>query len=106
MFKRRTGYNYGSFQPSQEIKKIPPRAIFITHSGGDPLISVSHAHELYEAASNPKELWIAPDVKEHCGNYFEKPDEYLQRAVKFFGEQLNTTTLTELVPTEQVLTQF
>jgi alpha-beta hydrolase superfamily lysophospholipase len=106
MFKRRTGYNYGSFQPSQEIKKIAPRAIYITHSAGDPLIAVSHAHELYAAAGNPKELWIAPDVKEHCGNYFEKPDEYVQRAVKFFGEHLTTTTLAELVPSEQVLTQL
>lgn len=50
----------GNVRPDLMISGISPRPVLILHGEKDTLSLVSHAHRLYEAALEPKELWIVP----------------------------------------------
>jgi fermentation-respiration switch protein FrsA (DUF1100 family) len=51
------------------------------------MIPVDHAHELFAAAGEPKELWIVPETR-HCGAYFRERAEYVERVTRFFQRAL------------------
>jgi hypothetical protein len=42
---------------------------------------------LYNAAGEPKELWLLPNA-EHCGAYFENRMAYVQKVSDFFDVHL------------------
>ena len=46
------------FSPVKAIVKISPIPVLIIHNQQDPIIPVHHAKRLYNAAHEPKELWI------------------------------------------------
>lgn len=48
-----------TFSPVNAIAKISPIPLLIIHSEQDRIIPVHHANHLFNAAQNPKELWIA-----------------------------------------------
>jgi fermentation-respiration switch protein FrsA (DUF1100 family) len=48
---------------------------------------VTHAEELYQAAGEPKELWIVPGTR-HCGAYFVDRPAYVVRVGAFFARAL------------------
>ncbi|HKW36956.1 MAG TPA: alpha/beta hydrolase [Burkholderiales bacterium] len=48
------------FSPLPAIAKISPIPLLILHGDQDRIVPVSHARILYEAASQPKQLWIVP----------------------------------------------
>ena len=47
---------------------------------------------LYDAAGEPKELWISPGV-EHCGTYFVDRAYYCARVGTFFRQALDRPAL-------------
>ncbi len=49
-----------SFSPEQAIANISPIPILIIHNEQDPIVPVHHATRLYNAAHEPKTLWIQP----------------------------------------------
>jgi fermentation-respiration switch protein FrsA (DUF1100 family) len=87
LFTIRTGRHLGDFSPLKEIERMAPRPIFLTHATRDSVIPVSHAYKLFEAAKEPKELWIEEGL-DHCGIYFNNRQEYRRRAINFFEENL------------------
>ncbi len=46
--------------PDQAAARISPIPLLIVHGDQDPYFPVDHAHELYDAARDPKELWLIP----------------------------------------------
>jgi pimeloyl-ACP methyl ester carboxylesterase len=46
--------------PAEAAAKISPIPFLVVHGDKDPYFPVEHAHQLYEAARDPKELWIVP----------------------------------------------
>ena len=44
--------------PAEAAAKIAPVPLLVVHGDRDPFFPVDHAHQIYEAASEPKELWI------------------------------------------------
>jgi fermentation-respiration switch protein FrsA (DUF1100 family) len=48
-----------TFSPVNAIAKISPIPLLIIHSEQDGIIPVHHANHLFNAAQNPKELWIS-----------------------------------------------
>jgi pimeloyl-ACP methyl ester carboxylesterase len=46
--------------PAEAAAKISPIPFLVVHGDKDPYFPVEHAHQLYEAAREPKELWIVP----------------------------------------------
>ena len=46
--------------PADAAAKIAPIPLLIVHGDQDSFFPVEHATQLYEAANEPKELWIVP----------------------------------------------
>jgi pimeloyl-ACP methyl ester carboxylesterase len=46
--------------PADAAARIAPVPLLIVHGDRDTFFPVEHAHQLYEAAGDPKELWIVP----------------------------------------------
>jgi hypothetical protein len=53
------------------------------------MIAVAHAHRMFAAANEPKELWLYEGV-DHCGAYFADRSGYVERVHRFFEQALRT----------------
>lgn len=56
--------------------------LLIVHGERDELIPVEHGHRLYEAATEPKSLYLVPDGR-HNDTYVVGGDQYLARITDF-----------------------
>ncbi len=83
----RAGYRFSSVRPVDHIARIAPRPILIIHGDRDNIAPVEDAYALYNAAGEPKELWISDDTG-HCGAYFLDRQAYVGRVVSFFEKWL------------------
>ncbi|WP_067796081.1 alpha/beta hydrolase [Actinomadura formosensis] len=46
--------------PHEVAGRIAPVPLLVVHGDADTFFPMEHAHQLYEAASDPRELWIEP----------------------------------------------
>jgi uncharacterized protein len=74
-------------RPVDVIRDISPRPLLITHGGADAIVPVQHASLLFQAAEEPKELWITPGVG-HVGTRDTDPDGYFSRIEAFLRKAL------------------
>lgn len=74
-------------RPVDEIGKISPRAVFIIDGWKDSAIAMNSPYRLFEATSEPKQLWVEEGVP-HLGMYTNDPIEYEKRVIGFFDEYL------------------
>jgi fermentation-respiration switch protein FrsA (DUF1100 family) len=73
--------------PLEVVPSIAPRPLFFIAGDADPIVPYAHSKRLYEAAREPKELWIVHGAKH--GRYADvAPDEYARRLVAFFDRAL------------------
>jgi fermentation-respiration switch protein FrsA (DUF1100 family) len=79
----RAGYHFHQVEPLRDINRIAPRPVFLIHGMKDSIVDPKDAPRLYAAASDPKELWLLPDV-DHCGAYFADRVAYTRKVVDFF----------------------
>lgn len=77
------GYRGRDVEPVREVAAIAPRPILLIHGTEDTMIPFEHAKQVYEAARQPKELWIGEGA-EHCGTYFLDRPAYCARVAAFF----------------------
>lgn len=70
------------------IAKISPRPILLMHGVNDTLVPVRHSEILYEAAQEPKQLYLC-EAAYHCGLYNTNPEEY-EATVLGFLEKYGT----------------
>jgi fermentation-respiration switch protein FrsA (DUF1100 family) len=81
----------------QDLRRMEPRPLLIIHGRHDQLFPVRHAKEMYEAASEPKTLWIIEDighqdpVKTHQEAYRDHLSSFLMQAFQ---------SIDDLSPTE------
>ena len=54
------GWNPVPMPPDEAAALIAPTPLLIVHGDQDVYFPVEHAHQLYEAAREPKELWVVP----------------------------------------------
>lgn len=85
--ERSAGYRGRDVAPLRVVSQLAPRPLLLIHGCDDEMIPVSHAHRLYAAAREPKELWLAPGAN-HCGAYFLDRPAYCQRVISFFAAGL------------------
>ena len=100
----RAGYRFHQVEPLREISLISPRPILIIQGGRDSIVDPKDAVLLYEAAKEPKELWLLPDA-DHCGAYFEDRKEYVIKVLDFFDQHLKNRGYLQLIDkasTEQI----
>jgi fermentation-respiration switch protein FrsA (DUF1100 family) len=83
------GADLDSPRPVEAIRQIAPRAVMLIHSVDDQNATTSLAGErqLYAAAGQPKEEWIAPSGG-HIGALRAHKQEYEQRVLAFFARYL------------------
>src|SRR5437764_16014 len=70
------------------VDRISPRPIFFIHGDADKTVPVSMSRALYEAAKEPKELWIVPGAA-HLECHKRAGDDYVNRIVRFFLKNLS-----------------
>lgn len=81
------GYHSEDVAPLAEIADIAPRPVLLIHGCSDTAIPVDHTKRLYEAAREPKEMWLVEGA-EHCGAYFVDRPAYCERVAAFFEQHL------------------
>jgi fermentation-respiration switch protein FrsA (DUF1100 family) len=83
----RYGYQFAAVRPVDVVGEIAPRPLLIIHGTADALIPAEQGQQLYDAAGEPKALWLVPDAI-HCGAYFLDRPVYVERVAAFFNEAL------------------
>lgn len=83
----RYGYPFHAVRPLDVVAQIAPRPLLLIHGAADMIIPVAHAYWLYEAAQEPKDLWIFEGAP-HCGGYFVDRPAYVSRVASFFADSL------------------
>jgi alpha-beta hydrolase superfamily lysophospholipase len=61
--------------------------VFVIHGTADILTDVEHAYRVYEAANEPKQLWL--NDSGHAWSSMTYPDVYRQKVLDFFDEALS-----------------
>jgi PhoPQ-activated pathogenicity-related protein len=46
--------------PAEAAARVAPIPFLVVHGDQDEYFPVEHAHQLYDAAHQPKELWVVP----------------------------------------------
>jgi dipeptidyl aminopeptidase/acylaminoacyl peptidase len=89
---RASGMKADEFTPLSMVKSIAPRALLIIGGAIDSVVPATMSQQLYQAAQQPKSLWIVPGAAH--GNYLNvAPREYRQRLVEFFSRELSAEPL-------------
>jgi hypothetical protein len=68
-----------------EIGRIAPRPVLIMHGKQDRIVDWLQAVELYEAAGEPRDLWLLDDG-EHCGAWEERPLQARRRFLRMIDD--------------------
>lgn len=88
---RMAGYRSSDMEPVRWVAQLAPRPLLVIHGTHDTSIPVEQSVKVYEAAREPKELWIGEGA-EHCGTYFLDRAAYCQRVSSFFDAALGALT--------------
>jgi len=83
--------NLFSADPLHHIHRIAPRPILLLHAANDAEVPVFQAYQLFNAAREPKELWIVPGAV-HRQIEQVAPAEYQQRLIEFFNRVFPSLT--------------
>jgi fermentation-respiration switch protein FrsA (DUF1100 family) len=82
-----TGLDIRMVRPIDDVSQISPRAVMFIHGVQDPAILVENSRRLYEAAGEPKELYLVSGGG-HGGFYHVEPVEFERRVVRFLETHL------------------
>lgn len=50
----------GGYRPIESIGALSPMPVLLIHGEADKVVPVRHGHDLFEAARQPKSLWLMP----------------------------------------------
>jgi fermentation-respiration switch protein FrsA (DUF1100 family) len=84
-------------RPVDVIAHIAPRPVLILHGALDEIVPVGHAHLLYEAAQEPKEVWITEGAR-HVEARDLEPDAYFVKIESFLRAALAGRTARAYAP--------
>jgi len=75
------------YDPIDVIADISPRPILIVQGTADRVVCPAMAQRLYDAATEPKELWMVPGT-DHYGAMQDHAEEAQSRISRFFSSAL------------------
>lgn len=81
-------YDIREVEPVGDVTRISPRPILLIHGEEDSITSPEDSRILYEAAGEPKELWLVPGAG-HIEPYFMDREAYCDRVGGFFEKRLD-----------------
>jgi fermentation-respiration switch protein FrsA (DUF1100 family) len=82
-----TGIQIDEIDPLADIGLISPRPVYIVHSLGDTVAPPDAGERLYNAAFEPRYLWVEDDAP-HLSIHLDNPRRYKNRLIGFFDEWL------------------
>jgi fermentation-respiration switch protein FrsA (DUF1100 family) len=82
-----TGITLNQVRPVDDIARISPRPVLLIQGMGDGMVPLNSAERLYDAAQEPRQLWVEKDVP-HLNMYAYYRTRYTKRVIKFFDEAL------------------
>ena len=85
--KRMLGFDPSIVAPEESIPGISPRPVLLVHSRRDFLVWKSESERLFDAAGEPKELWLTPRGL-HTKSRFAHPEQYRPKVVGFLRRAL------------------
>lgn len=85
--ERESGVTLDQVRPVDDIGRISPRPVFLIQGMGDGMVPLDSAQRLYDAAGEPRQLWVENDVP-HLGMYAYYKTQYTKQVIKFFDEYL------------------
>jgi fermentation-respiration switch protein FrsA (DUF1100 family) len=85
--EQETGVDPALVRPVDDIGQISPRPVFLIQGMGDGMVPLNSAQRLYDAAGEPRQLWVEEDVP-HLNMYAYYKERYTKRVIKFFDEDL------------------
>jgi len=80
--EREAGIQLHQVRPIDDVAQIAPRAILFIHGKADSVVDVSNSVRLYQAAREPKALYLVPNAG-HGGLMTADPAEFERRVVSF-----------------------
>ncbi len=83
----RAGFCAKQADATKYIGQISPRPVFIIGGANDVRIPPANQEDLFKAAGEPKQLWIAPEA-DHLEVRSLWPKEYEEKVVTFFDKYL------------------
>jgi fermentation-respiration switch protein FrsA (DUF1100 family) len=92
--ERKSGMTLNLVRPVDDIALISPRPVFIIQGMADGMVPLDSAQRLYDAAGEPRQLWVENDVP-HLNMYAYYKTRYTKRVIKFFDEYLLAKQNTE-----------
>ncbi len=88
--------------PLRWVSRLAPRPLFLIHGERDRSVPASDAYRLYEAAYEPKELWIAHNADHRAVDQLY-PEEYMARVLAFFDKWLASESMASMALTEHAI---
>lgn len=85
--ERESGVTLDQVRPVDEIALISPRPVFLIQGMSDGMVPLDSAQRLYDAAGEPRQLWLENDVP-HLSMYSYYKTMYTNRVIGFFEEYL------------------
>lgn len=82
-----SGVALDQVRPVDDIALIRPRPVFLIQGMSDGMVPLDSAQRLYDAAGEPRQLWLENDVG-HLGMYAHDEAIYAERVIEFFEEYL------------------
>ncbi len=82
-----SGVSANQIRPIDQISKVSPRAVFIIDGWNGGQLSQSFAQRFYDAAIEPKQIWVEKNVP-HMGMYQFHRGEYTKRIFEFLDVYL------------------
>ena len=78
------GWSFSEASPLKQVAKCNKPMLFI-HGDNDTYVPTTMVYPLYEAKSQPKQLWIAPGSK-HALSYRDHKSEYIRKVTEFVSK--------------------
>ncbi len=85
--ERESGLPLRDIRPIDDVAKIAPRPIMFIQGTDDVVVDQSHTQKLFEAASEPKKLYIAPNAG-HGEVFSSNPEEFEKQVIPFLDTYL------------------
>jgi fermentation-respiration switch protein FrsA (DUF1100 family) len=85
--ERESGVSMDLVRAVDDVRAISPRPVYIIQGMGDTMIPLDSAQRIFDAAGEPKFLWMEADVP-HLNMYAYDRERYTKRVIRFFDEYL------------------